>query len=94
MDTTRWPTSAAYGRVPAIPALNPTLSKYDAEMPGERDIRSKDPDVDRRRRARFHTGWEHAVRDNRTYEERDGITWASIGNRCGKALGWLSEEKR
>lgn len=63
-------------------------------MPETRDIRSKDPDVDRRRRARFRTGWEHAVRDGRTYEERDGITWASAGNRCGVVLGPLSDDKR
>jgi len=57
------------------------------------DIRSKDPDVDRRRRARFRTGWEHAVRDGRSYEQRDGITWASTGNKCGLVLGELPANK-
>ena len=58
-----------------------------------RDIRSKRPDVDRRRRARFHTGWKHAV-DGRAYAERDGITWMSVGNRWGLIFGERPKRER
>ena len=52
-----------------------------------KDIRSKTPNVDLRRRARFHVGWKHAA-NGRIYEERTGeITWASCGNRWGARFG-------
>jgi hypothetical protein len=57
------------------------------------DIRSKRPNINRRRIARFRTGWKHALK-GRIYGEQQGVTWASAGNRCGDILGELPDEKR
>lgn len=58
-----------------------------------RDIRSKRLNVDKRRRARFHTGRKHAV-EGRSYEEREGITWASVGNGWGHMFGVRAKRER
>lgn len=57
------------------------------------DIRSKKPNINRRRIARFRTGWKHALK-GRVYGEQRGVSWASAGNRCGVILGELPDEKR
>ena len=57
-----------------------------------KDIRSKDPNIDRRRRGNFRVGWAHVANRTRIYEERDGITWQSVGNRCGAIVGLMRDD--
>ena len=59
----------------------------------KRDDRSKDPDVNEHRKARFREGWKQgAQRQPYSGEALEALTWDNLGYRLGTLLGPTSEE--
>lgn len=73
----------------AEPSMAPAVQKGQGEGSRTDDIRHADPNIDNRRRGRFHVGWKDAADRGKTYGETAlaRLTWQNVGWRLGDILG-------
>ena len=61
--------------------MAPAVQKGQGEGSRTDDIRHADPNIDNRRRGRFHVGWKDAADRGKTYGETAlaRLTWQNVG---------------